>query len=144
MKSGGENQEEHKCGETTESVVGTTPYQTVQLLSVILTGKHRVAVMLRKESVVTQQNIVLVTAVQTTSLLSGGENQEEHKCGETTESVVFPTGTAFLTAELLSVILTERTRVVVMLRKESVVTVKNIVLVSDVQTTVAFTESGEN
>ena len=45
-----------------------TPYQTVQLLSVTLTGKTRVVVIGGMESVVTQQNIVPATAVQTTSL----------------------------------------------------------------------------
>ena len=82
--------------------MNTTPYQTVQLLSVILTGKTRVVV--EVDGVVTQWNIVLVTAVQTTSLQSGGENLEVLKCGGTTESVV--EATPYQTVQLLSVILT--------------------------------------
>ena len=60
----------------TGGVVETSPYLTVQLVSVILTGKARAVVQNQMESVVTQHNIVLVVRVQTTSLLSGGENQE--------------------------------------------------------------------
>ena len=50
-------------GGKTESVVIITPYLTVFLVSVILTGINRVVVMCGKESVVTLQNIVLVRAV---------------------------------------------------------------------------------
>ena len=141
LLSGGENQEVHKCGGTTESVVDSTPYLTVQLLSVILTGRTRAAVVgTGMESVVTQQNIVLVEAVQTTGLLSGGENQEVHKCGGTTASVVVVT--IYQTVQLLSVILTGKTRVVVIRGMKSAVTRQNIVLVIAVQTSVVYTESG--
>ena len=40
----GEIQMEHRSGDTTDSVVVTTPYLTVHLVSVILTGRTRVVV----------------------------------------------------------------------------------------------------
>ena len=141
LKSGGENQEVSKCGETTESVVSTTPYRTAQLLSVILTERTRAVVVNGMESVVTRINIVLVTTALITSLQSGGENQEAHKCGGTTESV--EASTIYQMVRLLSVILTGRTRAVVINGMESVVTRDNIVLVSTAQIT-SLKSGGEN
>ena len=50
-------------GDTTGSVVVTTAYMTVHLVSVILTGINRVVVVDGMESVVTLLNIVLVKTV---------------------------------------------------------------------------------
>ena len=119
LQSGGENQEVHKCGGTTESVVMTTPYQTVHLPSVILTGTTRVVMIGGMETVVIRVNIVLAGTVQIISLQSGGENQEVHKCGGMTESVVMTT--PYQTVHLPSVILTGTTRVVVIGGMETVV-----------------------
>ena len=43
----------HRSGDTTGSVVVTTPYLTVHLVSVILTGINRVVVRIGMESVIT-------------------------------------------------------------------------------------------
>ena len=124
----------------TESVVVTTPYLTAHLLSVILTGIHRVVVSM--DGVVTRQDIVPVVPVQTTSLQSGGENQEVHRSGEMTVSVVVTT--LYLTVHMVSVILTGRTLVVVIRGMESVVTLHNIVLVRTVQIIEFCTKIGKN
>ena len=52
--------------------------------------------------------------------------------------------THYLTVHLVSVILAEINRVVVVVGMESVVTLKNIVVVTVVQTTQFYIESGEN
>ena len=71
----GKNQEVQKSGDTTEGVVDTSPYLTVHLLSVILTGINRVVVGGMVESVVTQQHIVPVVPVQTTHVYTeSGKN----------------------------------------------------------------------
>ena len=67
------NQMVHRDGDTTGSVVVSTAYLTVHLVSVILTGIDRVVVGM--ESVGTLLNIVFVIAVQTTSYLKTGKNQ---------------------------------------------------------------------
>ena len=59
----GENQEVHRSGDTTGSVVVGTPYLTVHLVSVILTEINRVAIVIDMEDVVTLQIIVLVETV---------------------------------------------------------------------------------
>ena len=84
----GENQMVHRSGDMTEGVVVTTPYLTVHLVSVILTGINRVVVMVGMESVVTLLNIVLVNTVQTTNYSKSGMNQEVHRSGDTTGGVV--------------------------------------------------------
>ena len=115
---------------------------TIHLLSVILTGITRV-VMHILESVVILEDTVLVGRVQTTHVYTGtGKNQEVHNCGGMTESVVV--NTAYLTVHLLSVILTGRTRVVVVALLESVVIRQDIVLVGGVQTTHVYTGTGKN
>ena len=71
---------EHKSGDTTESVVYTSAYLTIHLVSVILTVINRVVAILGMEGVATQQNIVLVTTVQTTHVYTEtGKNQEVHR-----------------------------------------------------------------
>ena len=106
-------------------MVKGTPYLTVQLVSVILTGINRVVVIGGKESVVTQQNIVLVGTVQTTHVYTeSGKNQEVHRSGDTTEGVVETT--PYLTVHLVSVILTVKNLAVV---KKSVVTMTMVVSV---------------
>ena len=130
-------------GGMTESVVATTPYLTVHLVSVILTGINRVVVIGGMESVVTQKNSVLVGNVKTTHVYTeSGKKQEVHRSGDTTESVVITT--SYLTAHLLSVILTEISRVVIVIGMETVVTQQNIVLVGTVQTTHAYPKTGKN
>ena len=91
-----------------ENVANTTPYQTVQMLNVILTGRTRVVVV---DGVVTRQKIALVGTVQTTSLLGIGGNQEVRRSGDTTGGVVKTT--LYLMVHLVSVILTVINRVVV-------------------------------
>ena len=95
----------------TGGVVVTTPYQTVHLLSVIPTEKNRVVVIGGLDGVVTQQELVLVITVQTTHVYTeSGKNQEVHRSGDMTGSVVVTT--PYLTVHLLSVIPTEKHRVV--------------------------------
>ena len=65
-----------KNGGTTENAVVTTPYLTVHLLNVILTGRTRVVV--EVEYVATKENIVLVKIVQTTNFSKNGGNQMGH------------------------------------------------------------------
>ena len=123
----------------TESVVVTTPYLTVHLVSVIPAGINRVVIVM--ESVVTVENIVLVVAVQTTSLLGIGGNQEVHRSGDKTRSVVVTT--AYLTVHLVSVLLTGINRVAVVVGMEGVVTLQDIAFVKTVQTT-KCSETGMN
>ena len=139
----GKNQEVHRSGDMTESVVNTFPYLTVHTLSVILTGINRVVIVRGMESVVTLQDIVLVEAVQTTHVYTEtGKNQEVHKSGDMTGSVVETTH--YLTEHLVSVILMVRIRVVVVVVRDSVVTQQHIVLVVTVQTTHVCTKTGKN
>ena len=110
----------------TGGVVVTTPYLTVNLVSVILMGINRVVVVVGVESVVTLQNIVPVVTVQTTHVYTeSGKNQEVHRSGDLTGSVVQTT--RYLTVHLVSVILMGINRVVVVNGVESVVTLQNIV-----------------
>ena len=131
-----------KNGDTTGSVVVSTLYQIVHLVSVILTEINRVAVVQAMESVATLKNIVPVKTVQTTNYSKTGMNQMEHLNGGMTGGVVFTTTSLIMV--LVSAILTEINHVVVVVAVESVVTLQNIVLVKTVQTTDVYTESGEN
>ena len=97
-------------GDTTGGAVNTISYLTVHLLNVILTGINRV-VIVKTERVVTQMNIVIVTAVLTTSYSKTGMTLMVHKSGGMTGSVVVTT--PYLTVHRLSVILTGNTRVAV-------------------------------
>ena len=73
----------------TGGVVVGTHYVTLHLASVILTGKNRVVVILSMGGVVTQQDIVLVLAVQTTHVYTKtGKNQDVNRNGDTTGCVV--------------------------------------------------------
>ena len=106
---------------------------TVHLVSVILTGKTRVVVIVGMDSAVTQQDIVLVVTVQTTHVYTeSGRNRGVHKSGDTTESVV--NSTPNLTVHQASVILTGINRVVVVLVMDDVVKKTNIVFVGTAQT----------
>ena len=136
----GGNQMVQKNGDTTGIVVETTLYQTVHLVSVILTVIN--SVVIGMENVATLKNIVPVKTVQTTNYSKTGMNQMEHLNGGMTGGVVFTTTSLIMV--LVSVILTEINHVVVVVAVESVVTLQNIVLVRTVQTTHAYTETGGN
>ena len=118
----GKNQEVHRNGDTTGSVVNTISYLTVQLVSVIPTGINRAVVIEDgKESAEPLQNIVLVRSVQTTgSYIESGELQMVHRSGDTTGGVVVTS--PYLTVHLVSVILTEINRVVLMCGMDGVET----------------------
>ena len=122
----GMNQMAHRSGDTTGSVVDTTPYLTVHLVSVILTGKNRVVAIIRMDIVVTVHSIVLVKIVWTSKT---GRNQMVHKNGDTTEDVVVTI--YYLTIHLVSVILMGISHAAIMHIK-CVVTVQSIVLVRTV------------
>ena len=78
-----------KDGDMTGDAVHDISYLMVHLVSVILTEINRVAVVIGMESVVTQQHIVLVVPVQTTHVYTeSGKNQEVHRSGGMTGSVV--------------------------------------------------------
>ena len=135
-------QTKRKPGGKIETVELVTHFQTVKRRNVILMDLHlAVLIVNHLASVVILRNTVLVTAVQTTNLLRSGGNQEAHKCGEMTESVV--EASLCRTVRILDVILKERTLVVVVDGMESVVTLQNIALVTDVQTT-SLQRSGGN
>ena len=93
-------------------MVGITPYLTAEyLLSVIHMGRTRVVVIRGLDSVITQQELVLVVAVQITHVYTkSGKNQEVRRSGDMTGGVV--ENTPCLTVHLLSVIPTEKNRVV--------------------------------
>lgn len=131
-------QQMEKDGVILEDVVMATPYQTVQLPNVILTERARAVMISGMGSVEIQHNIVHVGAVLTTTLQSGGENQGENKCGETTANVVFTID--YQTINKQNVIRTQRDRVVAGM--ECVGTQQNIVLVKFVWTTDYYTEIG--
>ena len=59
----GMNQMVHRNGDTTGGVVGSTPYLTVHLVSVILTGINRVVVIGEMDGVLTLNHIVCVLPV---------------------------------------------------------------------------------
>ena len=140
----GKNQEVHRSGDMTGGVDITTPYLTVHLLSVILTGINRaVVVVVRMEGVVILQNIVLVSTVLTMHVYTEtGKNQEVHRSGDMTGGVVDTS--PYLTIHLLNVSLTGINRVAVVFGLESVAILQNIVCVVPVQTTHVYTETGKN
>ena len=111
-------------------MVGTTAYQTVQLVSAILTGIDHVVVFIA--TVVEQQKVVLVRTVQTTHVYTeSGKNLEAHKSGDMTGGVVYTS--PYLTVHQVSVILTGINRVVMSM--ENVVPEKRIVHARTVLTT---------
>ena len=129
--------------EKTLSVVVTTPYLTVHLVSVILTGINHVVVIIGVEIVVELQHIALVIPVQTTHVYTEtGKNQMVYRSGDTIQGVVVTP--PYLTVHLVSVILTEINHVVVIIGMEIVVELQHIALVLPVQTTNVFTKSGMN
>ena len=79
----GENQEVHRSGDLTGSVVITSLYSTIQLHNVTLMETTRVVTVHISENVVTQLSTVLVGTVQITELYTRtGENQEVHRSGD--------------------------------------------------------------
>ena len=143
LQNCGERRRVKRSGETTESVVITTAYQMVLLLSVTLTERAHAVVIYGMEFVVTRQNIALVNTVQITDLSTeNGGSQEANRSGELTESVVVCT--PYLMGQRLSVTLMEKTLVVVKGGMVGVGTQQSIVPVITVQTTGSSTRSGES
>ena len=138
----GENQEGSTSGDMMGNVAVTTPYQMEHLLSVTLTGQSLAVTTNGMENVETRQNTVRVLFAQTTgSCIKNGENQEGSKSGGTMGGVVITS--PYLMVRLLSVTLMGRTRVVVVLIMDGVVTQQNIVLVETVQIIELYTVNGE-